>query len=126
MPDIKVFYPEGMLDAAGAKQDFKEDAAAVASIALDCNDYNGNPIDLEFDAIDVLLVAYAPEDNLNGAPVRVEVAGYDYPDRMDNIQERLVHIKTSLCRKVQHCLELDEKVTAVTVSFIRISDGCWA
>lgn len=116
MPDLKIHHSGELFVDAGDKTSFMNDAAAVVAHALDCSNYDGEGIGLLPEHIDVFLVPHRSDDVTIGAHLVVEIIGYDYPDRMHNIRERLTTIKQGI---------RDITGLGVSVSFIAIGEGCW-
>lgn len=125
MPDVKVYHPKGAFDegtfrdmskVVDPRANFRHYLEEVVSEELSGTGYEGEPIQLTPISIDVLLIPYEQGDsNLNGK-ILIEIMGYDYPERMGTIRERLSKIKERIKRGVeQEC----------SISFISLRDGCW-
>lgn len=132
MPKVKVEYPASLF-LNHAKDDidmdsmfaFSEDTAGFVALHLDCNDYDDHPIHLRQKDIDVRLEPYTSEYALfPGAPIQVEITGYDYPDRMQTIRDRLLAIQEAVVDLVEERgFTRDSKTVSVT--YIPTRDGCY-
>lgn len=134
MPDLKMRYPGTIfVDEDGVTDEdtileFIEYIAEFVAAYLDCDDYSGAPLELKPEHIDVHLMPYQSEyTRFLGAPILVEITGYDYPERMANINARLGHIRDFMSEAIRGFGDYyREGGSEVAVTFIPIKDGCWA
>ena len=133
MPDLKMRYPSTIfVDEDGAASEdtifeFIEHVTPFIAASLDCNDYHGDPVELKPEHIDVHLMPYQGEyTRFAGAPILVEITGYDYPERMMNIHSRLIQIRDIMSAAIRGFGRYyDPNGREVAVTFIPIPDGCW-
>lgn len=124
MPDVKVRFPIALMNYEKTRIRFADDAASIIARELECNDYDGKPVGLEPDHIDVHLQAYKHKScdvRFKGAKMLIEITGYDYPERMSNIKQRLTSIKERLA-----LLNGISDFDYIAITYIPIPDGCWA
>ena len=142
MPDVQLRFPRFMFARTGfghgtaANDDTMADliAATVAEF-FDCDDYDGHPLSLTPSKVDVYMIPY--NDGLmrtQGAPVFLQIIGYDYPTRMANRKDRLTSIKgvlndflLELNIETRFVPDLDYEADndLIGVTFIPIQDDCY-
>lgn len=120
MPDLKLYHPAGYFDTPAQKQAVMEELADTVAYFLNCDDFDGTPLEMRWNDIDVHLIPREDENIQFGRPFLAEITGYNYPARMLNIRERLDAIKRSFA----HTLTNEQDNVAVT--YIPIPNGCWA
>lgn len=125
MPDVKFWLkPYDDLDPTVPSleelpgYDFYSQLAKVVAEQMSCK------VDGEFysldpnDEVDITVVANIAGQS--GATALVEIAAYNFPDRMQNIDERIgnigLAIKKILSLKDEH---------RISVTFIPVRQGCW-
>lgn len=133
MPDLKMRYPSTIFVEDGVTNEdiilgFIEHVTRFVATLLDCNDYNSAPLELKPEQIDVHLMPYQGEyTRLLGAPILVEITGYDYPERMMNINDRVIQIRDVMSAAIRGYGDYyREGGGEVAVTFIPIPRGCWA
>ena len=122
MPDVKVYMPGWHREDIQFTTDLQRTLCEAVAKYLDCNDHEGIPLHLVADDIDVMCFAYGDHDKV-GAQLIIEVTGYDYPDRMANIEERLLAIlrggiPVSIPR-------IASGPKTASISYIRLGKGCF-
>lgn len=125
MPDVKARFPRGRMNESD-KSRFMDEVTLSVARRLECLDYDGSPVMLAPDEIDVFLEPYDEGDVRLGSVFVIEITAYDYPDRMANIQERLGAIGADLSREswLGH-YPLPAGMKAISLSYVPLPDGCW-
>ena len=132
MPDVKVRVPHDLFDRVTEEHReeirsvFIEMVAAAVAHHLSCLDYNNEDMALEPSHIDVHLITYDQRDVwMHGAPVLIEITGYDYPTRMEDIRERLAAIRHAVASFMVNRAFYRREGKQASVSYVPIPDGCW-
>ena len=126
MPDVRVRYPKELLVDTGSKTAFLDMVAEIAAAHLECAGYDGSPVGLTPDQIDVQLNAYEWEDVRFNAVVIVEICAYGYPDRMRTISQRLTAIGEALATSAFIGYEpIVRGMVPVSLSYLPIPKGSW-
>lgn len=124
MPDVQIRYPSALITSTEIYTQFKNNVAEAVADVLECNSYDGTPVDLEPNHIDVHMIDYDYQGfqvRFKNAKLLVQIIGYDYPDRMRNIAERLMEIK----RYIALLLGISD-LDYIAITYIPIPEGCWA
>lgn len=122
MPDVKVYYPAGMLrDTDKLLLMFTIGQSTARSMS--CKEVDVTP-----DQIDIFLIAYDPVDVRLGTTVVIEVAAYAYPSRMSDIDRRLLTIANAVEDNLYELLgdgiETDDE-SFTSASFTALGEKCW-
>lgn len=123
MPDVKLWMDESIHAVRPDLTLLKITVESVVAWEMSCLVPTPGSADefyqLSMDEIDITVVGSIYGNS--GASVIMEVAAYDYPDRMNNIKKRITAIATAV--KVH--LKLEE-TQYVSITFIPVPVGCWA
>ena len=132
MPDVKVRVPLNLfwrckdVNHIQIRSDFVTHLAWVTAAELRCVDYESKDVNLAPTDIDVHIISYPPHDvYIHGAPVLVEISAYNYPSRMDNIQDRLAAIQRAATSFLTERAHVKHDGKLVSVAYVPIPDGCW-
>lgn len=121
MPDVKVYMPKW----ARANQLFVADLSNRLQLSvakyLECEDYDGKPVGLTPDQVDVMIFVYE-DDARVGATLIIEVCAYDYADRMLDIKQRLKRILEDAIPREMITVTGKKKAS---ISFIPLPSGSW-
>jgi hypothetical protein len=133
MPDVKVRIPRKLfhnVDKSRRKEvrrGFKVVVAECTARFLSCVDYELNPVILKQTDIDVHVTSYKrSEVYMYGAPVIVEITGYDYPSRMARMDDILGDIRDCLTAFLAQRANYRPAGKMVSVCYIPIPKNCWA
>lgn len=125
VPDVKVF----MNDPVEGRDLLFSQLPEIVAEAMSC-DVHGEYCRLDPDTeIDLTIFFEAPDVNpedrgfwmLSQMDVIIEVAAYDFYDRMKNIGERL----SSIATQVKQLLETVNDGVEVSITFIPVRQDCW-
>lgn len=89
MPEATVRHPEDAFPHLGTRSWFLGTVAASVALIMGCRNGEGRYIELSPDDIDVFLEPYASRNVRLGAVFVLTITGYDYDDRMRDIDKRL-------------------------------------
>lgn len=121
MSDVKLYVPQDMLAGGPFISNFVDTVAFAVARHMDGNDYDGNPLNMTPGDVDVMPFPY-PHQGKTNAVILIEVAGYDYPDRMASIGQRLEAIVQDLIEFVSTPPVGKKKIS---ITFIDLQDRCW-
>ena len=124
MPEAEVRFPRSLFNSESERGLFIEEIRVAVAGALSSRDYNGTMVELKPDEVDVILSPYENAAVRAGAIMMVALKGFDYPDRMQNIGDRLKSVAEALTHRVVVRMSVGDK-QPVSVCFIAIQDGCW-
>lgn len=123
MPDVQVRLPNRMVFGCQQRAALMRAIQETVAAGLDCNDYDGEPIELTASDIDVQLLPYADSNVAFGAVVLVQIQGYDYPSRMNTITERLELIGKDICSLAP--TEPGPEQKSIALTYVPLTRGCW-
>src|SRR5438309_10344821 len=124
MPDVKVYINEHRTGGHVLLEDeLPEIVAEQMSCTVDGEFYKLDPSD----EIDLFVIFYTHDFELgeegvmldSKTDILVEVAAYDFPDRMSNITERITNIADGV-KKLFGVID-----PSVSITFIPVRQGCW-
>jgi len=133
MPDVRVCIPHTLFHGVvkdrrnEVRKAFPVNLAHAVAKALKCADSNGEPSIIDYTDIDVYVMSYkSGEVSIYGPPVLITIVGYDYPERMANIKDRLTTIQKWVTGFLTNAAYFKaDGAPLATVSFIPIPEGCW-
>lgn len=128
MPDVKMFMHDSRCHAELLHDEVPKIVAEQMSCEVNGEFYRIDPDE----EIDLILIrdneaVHPPEGPydvsiLSNTSVLMEVAAYDFPDRMSNITERI----TNIAARVKELLISDrDPEISVSITFIPIKQGHW-
>lgn len=126
MPDVKMFLHDSLCHSDLLVDEVPKVVAEQMSCTVDGEYYQLDPRE----EIDLLLfrdnetVKNGPYDITisSGVSVIMEIAAYDFPDRMSNIGERI----TRIAERVKELLSSERKPeVTISITFIPIEQGHW-
>jgi hypothetical protein len=126
MPDVKFRVPSGLSLARTSWQHYVLEIQEVVARNLSCRDYLGSESPIDPDGIDVFTTPYDEDSARLGAVFFLEITGYDYPDRMATIQDRLQAICSALSISLPRLVKPGEGIKIVSAMYYPIPEGCWA
>lgn len=117
MPDIDFFYDAGLIDEGRfigglAPADLRNRLRPIIAQRLDCLDDDGNTI--VHQPHQIVFTSFAALPDTGEKLVVARIYGYDWPDRMRNIDKRMA----SIGKYIRKRLKLPENT--VDVSFVKI------
>jgi hypothetical protein len=121
MPDVKVYMPVWACKNELFVADLIERLQMAVAAHLECEDYEGKPVGLTPDQVDVMTFAYGEHDKV-GATLIIEVCAYDYADRMLDIGRRMEDILDQGIPPETVSVNGQKKAS---ISFIPIPKGSW-
>lgn len=137
MPEATLLYPLGRNWTQARKRRLIERIKRFVAENMSALDYTGTSFVLTADHVDVILTGYEQEDVSLGARYVLHLTGYDYPDRMETIEERLTAIAVETELEIGHILGPDRMdgelhlvrsldQAFVSATFLPYRTGCYA
>jgi hypothetical protein len=123
MPNVEFRYVPSLAGSgtiAGKKQlAIENNVAAFVADNMNCRDYDGKLIAYDWKT-QIDIVVFEPIGGRANKQVIMSVTAHDYPERMDNIKDRL----EAIAEQVRDYLALPPNT--VSVGFNPQPKGCWA
>ncbi len=118
MPDVRVDWEYDLFRGI-ARARVSCDLAESVATELSCMDNNGHEVVMNGrDHVNVFMQPFSRAIDSSTADVVITIIGYDYADRMRDIDERLVRIGTAMKAQLSGS-------PRVSLMFVPIPGKCW-
>ncbi len=122
MPDVRVDYdPSVFLAGAAWEADLRSEIAHFVARELSCLDDDGGKVEMNgVEHIDIFMRPFGESVHSTTADVIITITGYDYADRMRDIDERLKRIGIAVKGTMRSPVG-----KRVSLMFVPIPAKCW-
>lgn len=130
MPETTFMYPDEVILLPSTKSHVIDIVRASVAQRMNGTSYRGESLELTAQHVDIILRAYDPKDVNLSSLFLVRITGYDYPERMNSILDRLTGIAADIECLVTAQIKVATPPEAwqklVSVTFLPYQSGCWA